>query len=90
MLTIPILCAMAFIAINFSNISDYFSILGGFCCVIISFLFPGFLYIKNNDYPISHWKNFGSLILMAIVTLIGFTAGISTIVDLFKTNKKNH
>ena len=74
---------ISLVAINFKNIEAYLSILGGFCVVIMSFLFPGMLYIKNNEHPITHWKNVGSILLMIIITIIGFTAGVKTIIEMF-------
>jgi hypothetical protein len=46
----------------------------------------GILYVKTNEYSIKHWKNVASIILISILTIIGFTSGIVTIVGII--NKK--
>jgi hypothetical protein len=81
MITIPTLLITCLVGALYDNIISYISILGGFCSVIIGFLFPGILYIKNNDYPLSHPKNIATIIIITILCIIGFTAGIITIVD---------
>lgn len=82
-LTIPTITMIALIAINFKEIEAYISILGGFCVVIISFLFPILIYVKNNEYPMKNWKNISSIILLIVIVTIGFTAGTKTIVEMF-------
>ena len=71
------------ISIIHYKIITYITILGGFFSVIIAFLMPGLLYIKNNNYPITYWKNICTLILILILTIVGFTAGIMAIIDIF-------
>jgi hypothetical protein len=41
LVTIPTILIATFIAIKYDKINDYISILGGFCSVIIAFIFPG-------------------------------------------------
>jgi hypothetical protein len=81
MITVPTLLLTCLIGALYTGIIAYISILGGFCSVVIAFLFPGLLYIKNNDLPVTHYKNLFTLILITILCLIGFTAGIMTILD---------
>ncbi len=71
------------VGVLYDQISAYISILGGFCSVIIAFLIPGLIYIKNNDYPIMHYKNILSIILISILSVIGFTAGVISIIKIF-------
>ncbi len=81
MITIPTLLITCLIGALYTGIIAYISILGGFCSVVIAFLFPGLLYVKNNDLPITHYKNIFTIILITILCLIGFTAGTMTILD---------
>ena len=81
MITIPTLLITCLVGALYTGITAYLSILGGFCSVVIIFLFPGILYIKNNDLPVTHYKNIFTLILITILCLIGFTAVIMTILD---------
>jgi amino acid permease len=78
-ITIFTLSLTTFISIVFQSISDYLSLIGSFCTVIISFLIPGLSYIKGNDYPRYHYKNVGSVILLLILCPIGLITGIFTI-----------
>jgi amino acid permease len=84
LITIPTLLITCLVGALYTEIIAYISILGGFCSVVIAFLFPGLLYVKNNNLPATHWKNIGTLILITILCLIGYTAGIMTIVDAVK------
>ena len=80
LVTIPVLLITTIIGALYSDIIAYITLLGGFCSVIITFLFPGLLYVKNNGLGLTHWKN---LLILAAVTLlcsIGFIAGINTII----------
>ena len=72
------------IGVLYDKISAYISILGGFCSVIIAFLIPGMLYIKNNDYPLTHYKNVLSIIAIGVLSFIGFTAGVISIIKIVK------
>lgn len=72
------------IGVVYDKISAYISILGGFCSVIIAFLIPGMLYIKNNDYPLTHYKNVLSIIAISVLSFIGFTAGVISIIKIVK------
>lgn len=79
-LTIPTLLIAGAVGASYSQIVSYISLLGGFCSVIISFLMPGLLYVKNNGHPLSHWKNIGAIALVVILCSIGFLSGIQTII----------
>ncbi len=81
LITIPTLVVTCLIGALYTGITAYISILGGFCSVVIAFLFPGLLYVKNSDMPLTHYKNIFTIIIITFLCLIGFTAGIMTILD---------
>ena len=72
------------ISVLFRDILTYISLLGGLIAVIISILIPGCLYVKSNEYSLSHWKNICSIVLIIFLTTIGFVAAIQTIIFTFK------
>ena len=86
--TIITLGITTFICVVFQSISDYLSLIGSFCTVTISFLIPGLLYIKGNDYPKSHYKNICTTILLCILCPIGLASGIFTIQGIIEKTKK--
>ena len=67
------------IAVIFQSISDYISLIGSFCTVLISFFIPGIVYIKGNDHPLFHYKNILTIIFISIILLLGLTSGFFTI-----------
>ena len=78
-ITITVLAATTFIAVIFQSISDYISLIGSFCTVLISFFIPGLVYIKGNDYPIKHYKNIFTIIFIAFTLILGLISGFFTI-----------
>jgi hypothetical protein len=87
MITIPTLLITCFIGVLFSDIGAYISILGGFCSVSQVFLVPVLIYVKSNDFPIYHWKNVLSIILVICLCGIGYTAGIMSIMKVINKSK---
>ncbi len=83
-LTIPTILISTLLGAIFNDILQYINLLGGFLSVIIQFLMPILLYIKNNEYELSHWKNILYIIFVIILCSIGWTAGMETVLDLFK------
>ena len=79
LLTTCCLFITTLIAIVFQSISSYISLIGGFCSVIISVLIPGFIYIKGLHGLKINKKTIFFGIVVAILTLMGFTNGILTI-----------
>ena len=77
--TVITLTFTTFISIVFQSISDYLSLIGSFCTIIIAFLIPGLLYIKGNDYNKYHYKNILTIALLCILCPIGLISGIYTI-----------
>ena len=47
--------------------------------MIIAFLMPGLIYIKNNDYNLTNVRNIFSLLFICSLCTIGFIAGIETL-----------
>lgn len=89
LVTIPVTLLTALLGALYSDISEYISLLGGFCSVIIGFFFPGFLYVKSNDYPITHWKNVFTIIVCSIFCLIGIIAGVLSAITIIESFFKN-
>jgi amino acid permease len=79
MITIIVLAGTTFIASIFQNISDYISLIGSFCTVLISFFIPGIVYIKGNDHPLKHYKNIITIIFISFILLLGLFSGFFTI-----------
>ena len=78
-ITSSVLALTTFVAISFQSISDYISLIGSFCTVIICFCVPGMIYIKGNDYPLIHYKNILTIIFISLIFIIGILSGIFTI-----------
>jgi hypothetical protein len=87
-ITIPTLLLTCLVAALYDHITDYISILGGFCSVIIAFLIPGILYIKTNGKPIGSLENIAVALLVALLCGIGFIAGIMTIIKIIDPSFK--
>ena len=83
-ITCSVLALTTFVAISFQSISDYISLIGSFCTVVICFFVPGMIYIKGNDYPLTHYKNILTIIFISIILIIGITSGIFTIKGIIK------
>lgn len=88
MITIPTLLISCLIGALYDSIISYISILGGFCSVTIGFLFPGLLYVKNSDYPLTHKKNIMTIVIITVLCITGYTAGIITVWDIISPNKE--
>ena len=86
MITIIVLLGTTFIAVIFQSISDYISLIGSFCTVLISFYIPGIVYIKGNDYSVTHWKNIITIVFITIILILGLSSGFFTINGII--NKK--
>ena len=74
-----VLIITTIVAVSFQSISDYISLIGSFCTVIICFFVPGMIYVKGNDYPLTHYKNIATIIFISFILLIGIVSGIFTI-----------
>ena len=78
-ITSTVLIITTFVAVSFQSISDYISLIGSFCTVILSFFVPGIIYVKGNDYPVTHYKNIITIIFISIILLLGMASGFFTI-----------
>ena len=85
-ITIIVLIGTTFIASIFQSISDYISLIGSFCTVLISFFIPGIVYIKGNDYHFTHWKNILTFIFILIILILGITSGFLLLKTLLTYN----
>ena len=89
-LTIPTLAITTFICVMYQSVTDYISLVGSFCAVIISFLIPGLMYVRGNDYPRYHYINIITIVIVGILSLVGFTSGIFTIMGIIEKNSKKN
>ena len=81
-ITVVTLIITTLISAIFQSISDYISLIGSFCTVLISFFIPGLVYIKGNDYSIKHYKNILTIIFISIILILGLTSGFFTIKEI--------
>ena len=78
-ITSTVLSFTTFIAVIFQSISNYISLIGSFCTVLISFFIPGLVYIKGNNYPLKHYKNIKIIIFITLILSLGLISGFFTI-----------
>lgn len=84
--TIPYCIATAVIGACYSDLGNIISFLGGVCCIIFCFFFPGFVYVKSNGLPLSDKRNVFTIVVCAILTIIGGIAGGKSLVKLFSNS----
>ena len=68
-------------------ISEYLSLVGTFCSIIVAIIMPGLIYIKGNDYSIYHYKNIFTIFLIFIVSSIGLCTIFCTINKIYPISK---
>ena len=78
-ITSIVLIITTMVAVSFQSISDYISLIGSFCTVVICFFVPGMIYIKGNEYAITHCKNMSTMIFISVILMIGIVSGFFTI-----------
>jgi len=78
-MTVISLGITTFIAAIFQKISDYISLIGSFCSVFIAVVMPGMIYIKDNEYSITHIKNILAILFVIILSLFGLFTSFCTI-----------
>ena len=83
--TAVVLSAVTLIGALYDKILEYIELLGGFCSVIYCILIPGLIYAKNDNIKKSKFMKYLIIGTVALLTLIGYTSGILTI--LFKMVK---
>ena len=82
-LTICTLVVSALIGAVYSKISNYISMLGGICCTTYCFSVPGSVMIKNEWNEMSKTKRIFTIIGIGLLSIIGYTGGIMSIVLCF-------
>jgi hypothetical protein len=85
--TTCVLLIVATIGALYDKILEYIELLGGFCSVIYCILIPGLIYIKCENIPKSKLIKNLTLCGVVLLTIIGYTSGILTI--LFSMVKIN-
>ena len=75
----------ALVAAIYDKILNYLSYIGGFISVFICYLYPCLLYIYSSGKPLTYWKNMLEFILALILCVVGYIAGIATIIDDVKS-----
>ena len=86
--TFPILLLATLIGAIFEDILSYISLLGGFFCSVICFLIPGCLMVTTSKEKILSLRNIIRIVILGILCLIGFTAGIITIINMITKEKE--
>ena len=74
----------AFIGAVYSNILNYLSLFGGFCCTTICFLIPGWMMIKVEWEEMSKVCKILTIIGITILCIIGYVGGIESVILFFK------
>lgn len=83
-LTIATLVASALIGVFYSEISNYISLLGGFCCTTYCYFVPGWLMIKVDWNEMTKVKRILSIIGIGILTIFGYIGGIMSVIICFR------
>lgn len=83
-LTVTTLIVSAVIGAAYREISNYISLLGGFCCTTYCFFVPGWLMIKVEWKEMSKIKRIISIIIISILTLFGYIGGIMSVIICFR------
>ena len=83
-LTTLTLLISAIIGVVYSEISNYISLLGGFCCTTYCYFIPGWLMIKVEWNEMSKTKKILSIIGISILTLFGYIGGIVSVIICFR------
>ena len=83
-LTVSTLVLSAVIGALYSEILNYISLLGGFCCTTYCFFIPGWLMIKSEWEEMSKLRRVLTIIGIGILSLFGFIGGVMSIILCFK------
>ena len=83
-LTVSTLVLSAVIGAVYSEILNYISLLGGFCCTTYCFFVPGWLMIKSEWEEMSKLRRVLTIIGIGILSLLGFIGGVMSIILFFK------
>lgn len=82
-LTFGILAFCATISALYDKVLNYINYLGGFVAVFFSYLLPILIYIKSTGKGFKYWKNIFELICAILLCIIGYIAGIATVIEDF-------
>lgn len=82
LVTFPVLFLATFIGAIFEDILSYIAILGGFFCSIICFFIPGALVIMTSKEKYSSPNNIIKIIILGLMCIFGFIAGVLTVKSL--------
>ena len=83
-ITSIILGLTTFTAAIFQNISDYISLISSFYGLFISVIMPGIIYIKGNQFPLTHYKNILAILFIVSLCFIGIITFYFTLKRIFK------
>ncbi len=83
-LTVSTLVLSAVIGAVYSEILNYISLLGGFCCTTYCFFIPGWLMIKSEWEEMSKLRRVLTIIGIGMLTILGFIGGVMSIILCFK------
>ena len=77
--TIILLSVITLIGALYDQILQYIELLGGFCSVVFCILIPGLIYAKNENIKKSKLNKYSTIIIVALLTVFGYTSGVLTI-----------
>ena len=78
-ITSIVLIITSIVAASFQKISDYISLIGSFCTVVICFFVPGMIKVKASGLPLTDYSNLATIIFIFVILLLGIISGIFAI-----------
>ena len=82
--TIGTLVTSAVIGALYSEILNYISLLGGFCCTTYCFFAPGWVMIKSEWNDMSKLKKIITVAGIALLCIVGYIGGIMSVIICIK------
>ena len=86
LITCTVLIITTIVAASFQIISDYISLIGSFCTVVICFFVPGIIKVKASDLPLTDCNNLATIFFIFVILLIGIISGFFTIKGIIEKN----
>ena len=83
-LIISTLVVSALIGAVYSEILNYISLLGGFCCTTYCFFVPGWMMIKSEWNEMYKLKKILTIIGIGLLSIVGYIGGIMSVIICFK------
>ena len=71
------------IAILFPKVDKVIGIMGGLLAPTLDYLIPCYCYVKLSDNHWTHWKNLSAIIFFSVLTMIGYTAVVVIVYEIF-------